>query len=253
MPQSRDYCLSLAGFDPSSAAGLTSDIKTFENNGVYGLGVCSALTIQNDVKFQSVQWIPFEYIQKQFDILYERFHFQWVKIGLIENFDVLSAIISYLISKNNSIKIIWDPIIKASSGFEFHKQTTENEVIELCKKIHLITPNYEEIKFLFQTNNETESALYISKYCSVLLKGGHRNDEKKATDILFFNDQKFEFQGEYDSNLKKHGSGCVLSSAILSNLARGFSLPEACFNSKSYMNKFLKSNTSLLGYHSNVS
>jgi hydroxymethylpyrimidine/phosphomethylpyrimidine kinase len=121
----------------------------------------------------------------------------------------------------------------------------------LCKKIVLLTPNYEEIKTLLPVYSEMEAAKMLSQYCAVLVKGGHRKDDKKGTDVLFLDNETCEFKGEFNEAYKKHGSGCVFSSAILSNLAQGYPLSEACFQAKNYIVKFLKSNHSLLGYHSN--
>ena len=251
MQKFRNCVLSIAGFDPSSGAGILSDIKTFENNNIYGLGICTALTIQNDIAFQSVEWVSLSTIQKQIDILFERFTIDWVKIGLIENMNVLSVIINYLYKKNNTIKIIWDPILMASAGFNFHSSILQSDIIEICKKIYLLTPNYEEIKAFSPDQIQTEAAKNLSEYCGVLLKGGHRTDDKKGTDMLFFNNETIEFKGEFNTLYKKHGSGCVLSSSILSFLAKGNSLQDSCNEAKKYTSNFLKSNPSLLGYHHN--
>lgn len=250
MQESRSCVVSVAGFDPSAGAGVLSDIKTFESHQVYGLGVCSALTVQNDIHFKSVEWVSLQGIQKQIDLLFERFSIQWIKIGIIENLDLLFQLVEHLFKKNNQIKIIWDPILMASAGFQFHTYIDKQLLVELCKRMYLITPNFEEIKKMLPGEYEVEAAKILNQHCAVLLKGGHRKDEKKATDTLFVNNTIYEFKGEYNEAYKKHGSGCVFSSAILSALSKGNSLPEACENAKTYIAKFLKSNQSLLGYHS---
>lgn len=249
MQKFRNYALSIAGFDPSAGAGILGDIKTFENNHIYGLGVCSAITIQNDIHFKSVEWIPIASIQHQTDILFERYPIEWVKIGLIENFEILSLLIHHLYTKNKQIKIIWDPILKASAGFEFHSHFNQENLIKIFRKLYLITPNYEEIKRLFPAKPASDTAKYLSQHCAILLKGGHRDDNKKSTDCLFTENKTYEFIGKYAKEYSKHGSGCVLSSALLANLAKGYTLPEACEHAKKYIQKFLESNHSLLGYH----
>src|SRR5580704_12896311 len=125
MLKPRSYVLSISGFDPSGGAGMLADIKTFESNKVYGLGVISANTLQNDEEFTKVDWIPVDKIIEQIDILKKRFEFEYVKIGLIESLEVLNTIISYLTSHVSHPKIIWDPILKASAGFEFHKEVNK--------------------------------------------------------------------------------------------------------------------------------
>ena len=241
------YVLSIAGFDPSGGAGILADIKTFEANKVYGLGVCTAITFQNDEEFEGLSWVGEEDLKKQLNILLKKFHVDWVKIGLVENMNVLKNIVSYLKEKNPQIRIIWDPILKASAGFQFHQEIKREDLIDLCKNIYLITPNFKEIKKLIPEKSEEEGAGLLSGYCNVLLKGGHREDNK-VTDILFENKIKFTFESE-KINMDKHGTGCVLSSAILTNLAKGYDLVEACREGKEYVSDFIKSDNSLLGFH----
>src|SRR5580700_49814 len=94
--QGRPYVLSIAGLDPSAGAGILADIKTFENNGVYGLGVVSALTWQNDVEFEKIEWLDCYKIIQQVGILLRRFDIKYIKIGLVENMNVLHQIIGFL-------------------------------------------------------------------------------------------------------------------------------------------------------------
>ena len=81
----RPYALSIAGFDPSAGAGLLADVKTLEASGVYGLGVCTALTVQNDVAFERVNWVSAADIRDQIRILLVRFRVDFIKIGLVES------------------------------------------------------------------------------------------------------------------------------------------------------------------------
>src|ERR1017187_8593499 len=96
MTNQKPYALSIAGFDPSAGAGVLADIKTFESNGVYGFGAVSALTWQNDVEFDKVEWLDVNKILGQVEVLLRRFDIRHIKIGLIESMDVLQQIISFL-------------------------------------------------------------------------------------------------------------------------------------------------------------
>src|SRR4051812_45062344 len=96
MHHQRPYALSIAGFDPSAGAGLLADTKTFEANAVYGLGAVSALTWQNDIAFERLEWTTPEKILQQLLILKARFPLQYVKIGLVEDFTVLQVIIEFI-------------------------------------------------------------------------------------------------------------------------------------------------------------
>ncbi len=249
MSASRKYVLSIAGFDPSGGAGVLADIKTFESNKVNGLGVISANTFQNDKEFTRVDWIPKEKIIEQISILQKRFEFEYVKIGLIENLETLFQIIEHCKLQTAHCKLIWDPILKASAGFEFHKEINKTLLEKIGKEIYLITPNVPEGLFLGSSKDANENAKHLSKFCNVFLKGGHA-ENKIGYDTLFLKEGKqFPFRPKVKGIFPKHGSGCVLSSAITANLAKGENLHRACLKAKQYTEKFLQSNKTLLGYH----
>ena len=120
MQDLKPYVLSIAGFDPSGGACIHAVIKTFEAHKVFGLGVTSCITYQNDSKFQGLDWIDADSIIRQIDMLISKYDIGYVKIGLIENFNILEKVINHLIAYNEDIKIIWDPTLKATAGFDFH-------------------------------------------------------------------------------------------------------------------------------------
>jgi hydroxymethylpyrimidine/phosphomethylpyrimidine kinase len=249
MGKIRPLVLSIAGLDPSGGAGLLADVKTFEANKVYGFGIASANTFQNDIEFEKVEWIKPEIIIEQFEILQRRFKIDFVKVGLIENFEILFGLVAALKRKNAETKIIWDPILKASAGLEFHKRPDQKLLENICKEIHLITPNVPESKKLGSSEDPAENARTLSKFCNVFLKGGH-DEKNKGRDFLFIKEGKeFSFKPKTKEKVEKHGSGCVLSSAITANLAKGFKIHPACLRAKDYTTGFLLSNKSLLGYH----
>ena len=245
----RPTVLSLAGFDPSGGAGIIADVKVFEQTHVYGLGVCTAITYQNDDEFKGVKWLSLDIILPQIKILFKKFEINFVKIGLIENLDILDKLLKKLFFFNPKIKIIWDPVMQSSTGFEFHKNIDKKKLKRILKKLFIVTPNTEEIKIFGENNDIIKTSSFISNYCKVYLKGGH-SKKTLIEDILFENGHIVEkFLSKRIKNGKKHGSGCVLSAALVSNLAKGQSVSNACKNSKIYIQKFLKSNNSLLGYH----
>jgi hydroxymethylpyrimidine/phosphomethylpyrimidine kinase len=249
MSVNRPYVLSVAGFDPSGGAGILADVKTCEANKVCGLGVISANTFQNDKEFKCVDWVSLEKIIEQVSILQKRFEFDYVKIGLIENLEVLHKVVEHLKLQTANCKLIWDPIVKASAGFDFHKEINTILLEKICKEIYVITPNIPEIQALGKHADVTENAKYLSGFCNVFLKGGHA-EKKIGYDTLFLKDGKqFSFRPKNKNVFPKHGSGCVLSSAIAVNLAKGEDLHRACLKAKQYTEKFLSSNKSLMGYH----
>lgn len=247
MAEDRICVLSIAGFDPSGGAGILADIKSFEANKVCGMSAVSAITFQNDTEFDSVKWVTTNDILKQVSVLQKRFEFNFIKIGLIKDLKTLNEIISFLPIAN--CKMVWDPIIKASAGFEFHNNFNKEKMFLLLKNIFLITPNTDEVKFLTGINNPMEAAKELSKHCNVLLKGGH-SVEEQGVDYLFTQTKIEKIVPTQNNNIsQKHGSGCVLSSAIAANLAKGNDLITSCRNAKKYVEQFLASSPTLLGVH----
>lgn len=123
---------------------------------------------------------------------------------------------------------------------------------KVCKQLYLVSPNITEAFQLGTHNHAEDNAKYLSGFCNVYLKGGH-NEENKGTDILFTKTgEQFVFENNKPNTSDKHGSGCVLSSAIASGLAKGLSLDTACAEAKTYISRFLASTDSLLGYHSST-
>ncbi len=248
MPFKRPFILTIAGLDPSNGAGLTADVKTFEKLKCYGLSVCTAITVQNDVDFKECHWTSLEMMKAQIEILFERFEIKFVKIGIVENWSILNRIIDLILIKNSEIKIILDPILKSSSNFEFHTDNV-NEFDEILSKIYLLTPNYIEIENLYADKSIEATIAHIQSKTNIFLKGGHRSD-KVGTDVLYLrNGKQFTFNSKAKNISEKHGSGCVLSSAITSYLSLEFPITKACFKGKRYTERFLRSNKSLLGYH----
>lgn len=249
---SRPYVLSIAGFDPSAGAGVLADVKTFEACGTYGMGVVSALTFQNDVSFEKVEWLKLSQIIDQIKVLRERFQFDYIKIGLIESPEILYELILNLKSQVPNSKLIWDPILKASAGYEFHSETNSGLLEKIYKELYLITPNIPEMVKLGISDDAKKNAGDLSLFCNVYLKGGH-DEERKGVDMLFLKSagELFYLPDEkIRAHSQKHGSGCVLSSAITANLSKGLSLEQSCGEAKKYITDFLMSNDTLLGYHS---
>jgi hydroxymethylpyrimidine/phosphomethylpyrimidine kinase len=243
MSMSRPIAISIAGFDPSAGAGILADIKTFEQNGVYGFGVCSALTRQNDREFIGVDWLAYEQIVEQLLPLVNKFEISAVKVGIVKSLYVLNKLILYIKSHCKLAKIVIDPVLKASAGFSFHEQFDPEQLKSVLRECDVITPNYEEIQFLRQVLGDEPF-----HYGNVLLKGGHHPD-KKGIDTLYLDTSPTDIPAINQAIFAKHGSGCVLSSAIASNLAKGKNLVDSCKEAKAYTETFLSSNSSLLGYH----
>ncbi|MRG46577.1 hydroxymethylpyrimidine/phosphomethylpyrimidine kinase [Chitinophaga sp. SYP-B3965] len=241
------YVMSLAGLDPTGGAGLLADIKTFEAHRLNGLGVCTALTAQTDDEFLGVEWIPAEKILAQALPLLEKFPVSFCKVGVVSHPSVLLEVLPALRNARPGIQFILDPVLKASAGYVFHTAIFSQWEMVL-DHILLLTPNYEEAIAMSGLPCGESAARKMSSKCAILLKGGHRAD-KPGWDTLYAAGAHVDFAPVTDSVPPKHGSGCVLSAAITSSLAKGLSLTEACQAGKDYTLRYLQSSEGLLGHH----
>jgi len=249
--KTNNYILTIAGLDPSSGAGITSDIKTFEAHQLYGLSVCTAVTVQNDTHFESCKWIDVSFILSQIEILFKRFEISVVKIGIIESWSVLLKVMETLKELNPEIIIVLDPILKASAGFTFHDAQELTIFEKVLEKCDFITPNYDEIQALFPDKTIAQTIRYMMEKTNIYLKGGHSIDNKGWDNVYYNNTVTLSIPPRTKHVIyEKHGSGCVLSSALASNLLWTTDIKVACENAKYYTEAFLNSTTSLLGQHS---
>ncbi|SKA14548.1 hydroxymethylpyrimidine/phosphomethylpyrimidine kinase [Chitinophaga eiseniae] len=240
--------MSFAGLDPSGGAGLLADIKTFEQHRVYGLGVCTALTIQTASDFISVDWLSLPRILAQAQPLLATETVRYCKIGIMADVQSLLELVRTIKCLSPGIRIILDPVLKASAGHAFHNSIPRQAWQELLPELYLITPNYQEATLLAGTDDGDVAAEQLSAHCAVLLKGGH-HQARPGEDTLYTANGTQRFPPGQKQVYPKHGSGCVLSAAITANLALNRSLPDACANAKAYTENLLASHHSLTGYH----
>lgn len=247
--KSRPYVLIIAGFDPSAGAGVLADIKTLEALKVYGLAVNTANTIQNDTDFEACHWIDLEEVLQQIRLLFKRFTIDVVKIGIVEDWRAMLAILELLRQLNPSVKVVLDPVLNSTTGYTFKTGTCKTELECVLKDIFLITPNTNELSDLIPGSDVNETIEFISSRTNLLVKGGHKVNDTGVDDLYTKADGVYRLYPNVNTYDPKHGSGCVLSSAIAANLGLGVDLPEACEKAKRYVERFLDSNNSLLGYH----
>jgi hydroxymethylpyrimidine/phosphomethylpyrimidine kinase len=249
MSKNRPIVLTIAGFDPSGGAGVLADAKTFEQHKVYGFAINTANTIQTENTFHKIQWTPIDFVLESIATLLDIYAIRAVKIGIVPSLDYLNQIIICLKKHLPTIKIIWDPILKSSTEFEFLSLQNRTTLIEILQQMELITPNYEEIKHFNPKEKDPQKiAKFHSDYCPILLKGGHNTNEI-GVDYLFTTNNIYKYLPKTDNCGEKHGSGCVLSSAITANIALGQNLKTACENAKIYTENYLLSNPTKLGFH----
>jgi hydroxymethylpyrimidine/phosphomethylpyrimidine kinase len=237
MSKGRVTVLSIAGYDPSGGAGVLADVKTFEQHRVQSMAVITANTVQTEDQFLSVNWIDEALVMQQLDALLQRYSVDCVKIGLIPSLDFLLKVLA----KTGKAKVIWDPVLSASAGVDLSYDLAKVE--QVMEKIYLCTPNWMEFSALFP-NQQIED---LSAH-RVYLKGGHR-EEKKGWDIFNNKGKLTQLRPKEKHLTAKHGTGCILSSAIAANLAKRYPLHKALLKAKGYTERAMKTNTGLLAYH----
>ena len=238
--------LSIAGSDSSGGAGVQADIKTMTMNGVYAMSVITALTAQNTMGITAIQESTPEFLEKQLNAVFEDIFPDAVKIGMVSSINLINVIADRLIYYNAK-NIVIDPVMVASSGSALMKK---NDVYPLIEKLlpisTLITPNIPEAQMISgRVIDNKDDMLKVAKQiyddysCAVLLKGGHSKDN--ADDLLYDSGKIIWFESNRIDNPNNHGTGCTLSSAIASNLAKGFALVESIERAKNYVSGALSS------------
>lgn len=237
----RPNVLTIAGFDPSGGAGILADIKTFEQLNCLGMAVQTANTVQTENRFQSVNWVDKNLIKKQLNFLLEQYQFEFVKVGIIQDLELLEDIMAH--PALSDAKFIWDPVLSSSAGFDF--QLNLYNLSTVLSRVFMITPNVDEMKVLETILPKGE----ISSHTNLLLKGGH--SDRLGVDVLVdLQGDVHEFHPNEVEVGSIHGSGCILSSAIVACLACGNDLKTAIEKAKRYTEDRLKNNQGLLAYHS---
>ena len=232
--------LTIAGSDCSGGAGIQADIKTMTMHGVYAMSVLTALTAQNTTGVRAIQESTPDFLKQQLDAVFEDIAPDAVKIGMVSSVELIRVIadrLRYCGAKN----VVVDPVMVATSGSALLKTDAVTALVEdLLPLAALVTPNIPEAQVLsgltIQTKEDMEQAakeIGDTYHCAVLLKGGHSILD--ANDLLYANGQLTWFQGERIDNPNTHGTGCTLSSAIASNLAKGFPLAESVQRAKDYI------------------
>lgn len=236
--------LTIAGSDCSGGAGIQADLKTMTMNGVYAMSVVTALTAQNTTGVKAIQESAPEFLKEQIDAVFEDIYPDAVKIGMVSSCELIRMIADRL-RHYKAENVVVDPVMVATSGSALMKDNAVQTLIdELLPVATIVTPNIPEAEILSGMKIENEddmvkAAVRInSAYgCAVLLKGGHSIND--ANDLLCRNGEIQWYYGKRIDNPNTHGTGCTLSSAIASNLAKGFSLEESVMRAKNYISDAL--------------
>ena len=232
--------LSIAGSDCSGGAGIQADLKTMTMNGVYAMSAITALTAQNTTGVTGIMEATPDFLKQQIDMIFTDIRPDAVKIGMVSSSALIETIAESL-RQYQAENIVVDPVMVATSGSSLMESdavvTLKQELLPLAA---VVTPNIPEAEILsgMKIQNEEEMTIAAKKIgdtygCAVLLKGGHSVND--ANDLLYADGKLKWFYGKRINNPNTHGTGCTLSSAIASNLAKGYDLETAVQRAKEYI------------------
>lgn len=250
--------LSIAGFDPSSGAGVTADLKVIAAHNCYGVSCLTALTVQSTQGVRAVEPLNPAAVTQTLDCLAEDFEFAAVKIGMLGTGDVAAAIADFL-ERYSPPNLVLDPVLASSSGQELLEPSGQRVLLErLFPLARVVTPNVDEARILAALAAgkstaapaaaiapgdqddyywEMAEVLLTTGAGNVVITGGHR---RPPTDLLLTTaGSKVEFPGKFVYSGNTHGTGCAFSSAVACNLALGHGVEEAVVRAKDYVTRGL--------------
>ena len=232
--------LTIAGSDSSGGAGIQADIKTMTANGVFAMSAITALTAQNTTGVAGIMEVSPEFLKEQIDCIFTDIRPDAVKIGMVSSAELITAIAEKL-TEYHAGNIVVDPVMVATSGAKLISDDAIDTLKErLLPMADVLTPNIPEAEVLSGMEIRTEEDMIKAAekfsenyHCAVLLKGGHQLND--ANDLLYRNGSYRWFYGKRIDNPNTHGTGCTLSSAIASNLAKGFDMDTSVERAKAYI------------------
>jgi hydroxymethylpyrimidine/phosphomethylpyrimidine kinase len=243
MPQTPPIVLTIAGFDPSSGAGVTADIKTIAAHGCYGISCITALTVQSTAGVRRVEPVDAELVKKTLEELVCDVEVAAVKIGMLGTAAVVRTVADFLL-KAKLPNVVLDPILKSSSGTDLLEKAGVAALMErLLPLATVVTPNLSEASVLtglrvadLEQMRTAAAKLHALKCKAVVVTGG---DLDPAVDLLsFVREEKREqevFKSGQQRSQSTHGTGCAFATAIACHLAHGRGLPEAVLLAKAYV------------------
>ncbi len=238
--------LTIAGSDSSGGAGIQADIKTMTANGVFATCAVTALTAQNTTGVTDILESTPHFLAEQLDAVFTDIVPDAVKIGMVSSAELI-AVIAEKLRQYGAERVVVDPVMVATSGAKLLRddaiQALTSQLLPLAT---VLTPNIPEAEILSgltitdAAGMEAAARTISQRYgCAVLCKGGH--DLNDANDLLWRSGEAKWFYGRRIDNPNTHGTGCTLSSAIASNLAKGYDLDTSVERAKTYLSGALAS------------
>ena len=248
-PGTSHVCLAVGGLDPSGAAGILADTRTFTALGCHAAAAITSVTYQNSISFEGSVHQTATSVRRQIGSVIEEFDVAAVKTGMLPTREIVETVAD-LISGHTLRNVVIDPVIRSTSGSLLTDEDALRAIIEkLLPLAVVITPNIPEAELIAgltinsQTDIEKAAAAMLSMgAASVLIKGGHlpdiffaENTQRVARDYLFQGETLTVLENEFIRNINVRGTGCMLASAIAANLASGNDLIASVRAAKSFV------------------
>jgi hydroxymethylpyrimidine/phosphomethylpyrimidine kinase len=252
-PKANPIALTIAGFDPSSGAGITADLKVFAAHGLYGMACVSALTVQSTQGVRRVEAVEAATVRDMLDCLREDVEFAGVKIGMLASASIVAEVQGFLAGTEQPVgSVVLDPVLRSSSGRELLEPDGVRWIREeLLAQVGWITPNLDEIAILTGREMrirddvpEAARALRIlaadlgNHELNVIVTGGHLDEPDDF--VLLASGEECWLPGKRVETTSTHGTGCAFSSALTSRLILGDASIDAVVNAKSYVTEALR-------------
>lgn len=236
--------LTIAGSDSGGGAGIQADIKTMHSLGCYGMSAITAVTVQNTLGVKAVHGVPTDIVRGQIEAVLEDIGADAVKIGMLQSAEIVECVAEMLRAYNIN-NVVLDPVMVSTSGKRLLAEDGIEVLVErLIPLTRVITPNIPEAELLLgisiESNKESMSSaarkLSARFGTSVLLKAGHMVGDN-LIDFFYDNEENtlIELPSKRVDSRNTHGTGCTMSSAFASYLAKGWSLQDAARGAKAYI------------------
>lgn len=236
--------LTIAGFDPSSGAGITADLKTLAAHHCYGVAAITALTVQNTQGAASLHPIDASLLKQSIQSVLADGHVQTIKVGMLGN-RASAEVVSDVLEANPALLSVLDPVMRSASGLELLDASGVEYLRDhLLSHVRLVTPNMDEAAALTGLTVENLESMkaaarrLVEMGARAAVVTGGRLD--KAVDVYFDGVELETFVGDHVKPDNTHGTGCTFSSAIAANLALGRQLRDAVVLAKAYVTEAIR-------------